>query len=894
MNNTQQKNNMQTWGAMAVFLLAAGNPAGASAGESAALTAAEWKTLSAGEIAEKLVSRLTLEEKVSLCHGNNTWTVKAIPRIGLTEDITLSDGPNGVRKELRHDGYASANRTDDASTALPRSIVLAAAWDRELAAKYGDVMGAEARERNKDILLGPGINMMRSPLTGRNFEYYGEDPFLVAALGVPVVRAMQVHDIAACAKVLTPNNQPQKCGPEETLADERVLREIYLPPIEAAVKEGGALAIMTAYDKFRGEPCSQSAHLLNQILKKEWGFRGVALSDWGGTQDTVAAALGGLDLEMGPTVKIKYFKQPLLDAVKSGQVPEAVVTDKARRMLYVMACIKKYGNGPRAAGSRNTPEHQAVARQAAEEGIVLLKNGAGVLPFNPAEIKNVLVLGENAIWPFCDGGGSSQVKPPYEIMPLEGIRRYFGDKARVAWAPLRLTNRFTDIPDEVLAEGPWKAEYFGNIILGGKPVPAKEWRPRINAKDSPLRKDIPEANFSVRWTAKIKAPETGAFVFAADHTGGLRMLLDGKSVIDDWQGGAQRTATAAVELEKGREYILVVESFQQTKNPFVRVRWQEPSLAPLSKDALLARVKAADAVILVAGNRINNGGRAPRLEDEQRGVESEAMNRPDMRLPEGQDEAISTVLAANTKAVVVNLSGAPVAMPWVKEAATILHAGFGGMEAGSALARVLFGDVNPSGKLPYTFPVRREDCPPQLVGDYTLFSEQGDVLVKRSAKTSEGKVDYTEGLFVGYRWFDEKKIEPLFPFGHGLSYTTFEIGAPELSARQIKPGGDLTVKVKVTNTGKRAGAEVVQLYVADPEASVPRPPKELKGFAKVFLQPGETRGVEMKLTTRDLSFWDTTANAWKAEPGTFRVLTGNSSRGKFQEAAFELKAPPAR
>ncbi len=855
--------------------------------DAAALTADERNNLPAEKVAATLVSRLTLEEKVSLCHGSNTWTVAAIPRIGLTEPLTLSDGPNGVRKQLILDGYGDAGRDDDHSTALPRTTVLAATWDRELAAEFGDVMGAEARERNKDVLLGPDVNLMRSPLTGRNFEYMGEDPCLAAEMGVPIIRSMQVYDIAACAKHYTPNNQRNKCSPEETRADERVLREIYLPPFEAAVKKGGVLTVMTAYDQFRGEPCSQSDHLINRILKKEWGFRGVALSDWGGLHTTIAGALGGLDLEMGPTAKIKHFKQPLLDAVKSGEVPEAVVTDKARRMIYLNACLKKIGGERRAAGSRNTPEHQAAARRIAEGGIVLLKNDAGVLPLNPAGIKKVLVLGENADLQFCDGGGSSQVKPPYEITPFEGIRRYFGDKADVTLMPLRLTNRFTEIPSDVLSGRKWQAEYFSNTKLEGEPVQAKDWHPRINSQDSRLRKDVPATGFSVRWTGKITAPETGLYVLGADHTGGLRVELDGKRLVDDWQDGENRFADAPMELEKDRVYSLVVESFQSARNPFIRVRWQEPSIAPPTKNELVSAVKAADAVIVFTGNQINRG-RAPKVEDEQRAIESEAMNRPNLQGPDGQDKAVATVLEVTPNAVVVNLSGAPVAMPWVERAPTILHAGFGGMEAGTALARVLFGDVNPSGKLPYTFPVRLEDCPPQLVGDYTLFSDSGDVLVKMPGK-NQGKVDYSEGLFVGYRWFDEKNIEPLFPFGHGLSYTTFDIGAPELSAAAIKPGEDLTVKVKVSNTGTRAGAEVVQLYVADPEASVVRSPRELKGFAKIFLQPGETREVEMKLVMRDLSFWDIESGGWNAEPGQFRVMVGNSSRAKFKEAVFVLK-----
>jgi beta-glucosidase len=673
---------------------------------------------------EDLLSRLTLEEKVSIIHADSKFTTPAIPRLGIPRRW-LSDGPHGVREDVGPDTWTPAGRTDDFSTAMPSGICLAATWNLDLGRTEGVAIGQEARARGKDIMLGPGVNIMRTPLCGRNFEYLGEDPFLTSRMAVGYIRGEQSQDISSCVKHFAANDQEYERGSINVEMDERTLREIYLPAFRAAVQEGGVWCVMGAYNQFRGQHCCENDYLLNKILKGEWGFQGLVMSDWGGTHNTREAALNGLDLEMGTeTNYADYFlAQSYLDGLKKGEYPMAGLDDKVRRNLRVMFATHVFDSG-RTTGSLNTAAHQIVARRVAEEGMVLLKNRNHALPLDVSQVKTIAVIGENAVRLQAHGGESSGLKAFYEITPLQGILDRVGRQVNV-----------------IYSEGYQKR--------GGADL-------------------------------------------------------------------AQRAVAAA---------------------------------------------KSANLVIYIGG--LNHDP----------GFDCEGTDRPDLKLPYGQDELISKIVAANPKTIVV-LEGTMVEMgPWLGKVPAVLQAWYPGMEGGHALAAVVFGDVNPSGKLPCTFPKRLADSPPTALGAYP---------------GTNGTVTYTEGLLVGYRWFDRKNIEPLFPFGFGLSYTTFKYSDLRLVPSQNADGTVVTAEFDLANTGSRAGAEVAQLYVHQDGPSLPRPVKELKGFKKVFLRPGEKQTVAIPLDRRAFAFYDPSKAGWVSEAGDFKIEIGGSSRDIHLQDAFHL------
>ncbi|MGD0743714.1 MAG: glycoside hydrolase family 3 C-terminal domain-containing protein [Verrucomicrobiota bacterium] len=678
---------------------------------------------------DDLLSRLTLEEKVSLVHGNSTFTTAAIPRLGIPVRW-MDDGPNGVREEVNPRGFQSAGRTDDFSTAMPVGICLAATWDPELGYREGEAIGQEARERGKDIIFGPGVNILRTPLCGRNFEYLGEDPFLAGRMAVGFIQGEQSQDISSCVKHFALNNQEYQRSRINVEVDERALHEIYLPAFKAAVREGKVWSVMAAYNQLRGQHCCENDYLLNKTLKDQWGFKGLVVSDFGGTHDTREAALNGLDLENGRT---GYFTQPYLDGLRTNAYPMAGLDDKVRRNLRVMIATHVFDPG-RTNGSLNTVAHQMVARRVAEEGLVLLKNENHALPLDTVNIKTLAIIGENAVRLHSAGGSSSGIKAFYEITPLQGI-----------------------------------------VSRAGKDV-----------------------------------------------------------------------------------NIVYSEGYQKNG---------ETNLA----DRAVAAAKSADAVIYIGG--LNH--------DE--GFDCEGADRKDMKLPYGQDELIQKIVVANPRTIVV-LEGTMVEMDaWLGRVPAVLQAWYPGMEGGNALAGVLFGDVNPSGKLPATFPKKLSDSPAHALGAYP---------------GTNGTEVYAEGLLVGYRWFDTKNIEPQYPFGFGLSYTTFEY-----SGLKLVPGETgVTVEFELKNTGAVAGAEVAQVYVhpekpaalryaqspkgaslaapyRHPEnAGVPRPEKELKGFQKVFLQAGQTQKVSIPLKRGAFAYYSPDQKSWVAEKGDYKIIVGGSSR----------------
>lgn len=694
---------------------------------------------------DDLLSKLTLEEKVSFCHANSIFATAGVPRLGIPE-LTMDDGPMGVREDVGNN-FANLNRTDDFATAFPTPIALAATWDPKMAHLTGKTIGAEAAYRGKNIMLAPAINIQRTPLNGRCFEYYGEDPYLSGILATQYILGQQSEGVASCVKHFAVNNQETLRASINVELDERTLREIYLPAFKMAVQKGGALAVMAAYNKVRGQYCAENDALLNKVLKTEWGFKGVVISDWGGVHTTDGAALGGLDIEMGTSSNYERFwlAAPFLEGLKSGKYPLSVVDEKARRHLYVMFKLKMFDAPPATRpGALNTPEHHIASRAVAEQSMVLIKNDQNLLPLEVTKTKTIAVIGANAIQKFAHTGFGAGVKSTYEITALEGITTYVGDRAKVT-------------------------------SLAGYVMPG-----------------------------------------ARGNRGRGR--------------GASQPASAPVA---------------------------DTTLL----DAAIAAAKSADVVIYVGG--LNHS----------RGYDDEGADKQDLKLPGGQDQLIAELIKANPKTVVVLETGSPVEMPWLGQASTVLQAWYGGMEAGNALARVLFGDVNPSGKLPCSFPRTLSDSPAHAMNAFP---------------GANGVVKYEEGLLVGYRWFDTKKIEPLLPFGYGLSYTKFEYS--NLKITPTTGNGPLaTVQFDITNTGTREGAEVAQLYVQDVQSTLPRPEKELKGFVKVSLKPGERQTLSVQLDQGALSYFDPERHGWLAEAGEFKILVSGHSRDVRLIGSYQLK-----
>ncbi len=704
------------------------------------------------ERVEDILPRLTLEEKLGLIHADAKFSTAGVPRLGIPK-MWMSDGPHGVREEISLDSWRPAGRTDDYVTWMPVSIALASTWSPELGVAYGGVIANEARQRNKHIMLGPGVNIQRTPLNGRTFEYLGEDPFLASRMAVGTIRGMQDGAVAACVKHLALNNQEVERGKVNVEVDERALREIYLAPFEAAVREAGVWSVMGAYNKFRGQYCCHNGYLLNTILKGEWGFRGLVMSDWGGTHSTGEAVRDGLDLEMGTRGPYSnyYLADPFRAGLQDGTYPVALLDDKVRRNLRVLLSTQALDQRP--AGSQNTRAHQAAARKVAEEGMVLLKNANAFLPLDLTKIKRIAVIGDNAVRLQAHGGQSSEIKAFYEITPLAGLLHYVDGRADI------------------------------DFSLG---VFAPQYR-RLEAFD----------------------------------------------------------VTGAAEQAEAPD------------------RQLDP--AELA-DRAVAAAKLADVVIFVAG--LNH----------ERHNDTESSDRLSLELPYGQPELLARVAAANPRTVVVLVAGSPVAMdPWLEKVPAVLQAWYGGMEGGHVIASILFGDVNPSGRLPCTFPRQLADNPAHASG------------LARHYPGENGTVHYDEGLFVGYRWNDAKAVEPLFPFGFGLSYTTFDLGGLKIAAGG-EAGALATVECEVTNTGARAGAEVVQLYVEPVNPAVVRPVRELKGFTKVQLQPGEKRTVRLTLNARAFSYYSPERKAWVADAGEYRIVVGRSSRDLPLRGSFRLEA----
>ncbi|MEJ2401529.1 MAG: glycoside hydrolase family 3 C-terminal domain-containing protein [Xanthomonadales bacterium] len=772
---------------------------------------------------ESLLAQLTLDEKISLLHADGKFVVNAIERLGIHE-LWMSDGPHGVRQEINRDDWDPAGWDNDVATYLPPTTMVAASWNRDMARLHGTVLGAEARHRNKDLILGPGVNLARLPINGRNFEYLGEDPY---------------NDVAATIKHYALNTQELNRRGVDSRPDERTLREVYLPMYEAAVKEAGVWAVMGAYNSYMGTNANQSRHLVMDILKGEWGFQGVLLTDWHVPINTYDAAMNGLDIEMGTDAPYNefHFADPLKAMVQEGRVPESVIDDKVRRILRLQLSIGMMDRY-RLQGQRNTPEHRAAALDIAREGVTLLKNDAGVLPLDASKTKKVLMIGPNVHREHAMGGGSSHIKALYEITPYQGVADRLGDGVEITTMRAR-GSTLSPIAGEYLASQHWTGTPTWEVDHYADAARSEHVAHSV-ISDSAFRVAEPGTPEHVTFRGVIAPLESGAHELKANATGAFQLEIDGETVLDFTAGEAE-TRTHAVDLEAGKTYEFAIH---YSGAEGFTLGWDAPSDLFTPEAQYLAAARTADTVIFVGGLS----------HDDDR----EAVDRRNLELPGGQDEVIAKLLEANPNTVILLLGGSPAEMPWIDRAQAVVWGWYGGQEGGRAYAEVLFGDVNPSGKLPMTFPVRLEDSAPIALDDY-----------------GPEVANYPEGVFIGYRWYEQQGITPLFPFGHGLSYTTFEYSDLEIATPDA---GDAVaiVAVTVTNTGKRAGAEAVQLYLGDVEASVERPAKELRGFAKVFLQPGESRRVEMPLSRRDLSFWDVENSGWKAEPGAFQVMLGAS------------------
>jgi beta-glucosidase len=709
------------------------------------------------ERVEDALSRMTTQEKIDIIHAQSKFSSRGVPRLGLP-DLWTDDGPHGVRPEVLWDEWDQAGWTNDSCVAFPALTCLAASWNPEVSYLYGKSVGEEARYRGKDVLLGPGVNIYRTPVNGRNFEYMGEDPYLASVMVVPYVQGLQDCGVAACVKHFALNNNELNRHTTNVIVDDRTLYEIYLPAFKAAVQKGKAWSIMGAYNYYKDEHLCHNQRMLNDILKKEWGFDGAVVSDWGGTHDTRQAITNGLDLEFGSwtdglangasnAYDNYYMARPYLELIRKGEVGTEELDDKARRVLRLM--IRTAMDYTKGDGEMCSEAHYDAARRIGDEGIVLLRNENRVLPIAKAQGKKILVVGENAIKMMTVGGGSSSLKVQHEISPLDGIR--------AAASSCGMTVDY--------ARG-----YVGDV------------------------------------------------------TGEYNGVVTGQN-LNDSRSAAELIAEA------------------------------------------VGKAREADYVIFVGG--LNKSA----------GQDCEDSDRAGLELPYAQDDVIRALAAANPNFVVVNVSGNAVAMPWVKDVPAIVQAWFLGSESGNSIADVLFGEVNPSGKLPFTFPVRLSDSPAHALGAYPG--------VKR-ADSDVWDLEYKEGILVGYRWHDTKKIKPLFAFGHGLSYTDFTFGKMTADRAETEDG-TVTFTVPVTNSGNVAGAEVVQLYITDNKCSVSRPAKELKGFAKVFLQPGETRDVKITIDRDALAFFDADRHEWVAEPGQFTASAGPASDNIKTTVKFKLK-----
>ena len=706
------------------------------------------------EMIESLIGQLTLEEKIDMIHGDGLFRTKGVERLGIPP-LTFSDGPMGVRNEFENDQWKPIGNTDDYVTYLPSNGALAATWNPTLSYETGKVLGREARGRGKDVILAPGINIKRSPLCGRNFEYISEDPHLIGEMAVPFIQGIQEEDTAACVKHFALNNQETERLWVDVKVSERALREIYLKAFKRCVEEGDSYSLMGAYNRYLGEHCCESKELLNHILREEWQYDGMIVSDWGAVHHTKEAAESALDIEMSVTNNFDEYcmANPLKEAIERGELSEELVDEKVRNILHLMGRLHMIDGKERKAGTYNTLEHHQKALEVARESVVLLKNQEGQLPLSRQDVKKVLVIGDNTNRVHSNGGGSAEIKALYEVSPLLGIKKILGGNAEVTY----VQGYFADDIDQEEQEQNWQADSLEN---GG---------------------------------------------------GSTRTIADPTKALVE-----KRERLRVEAVEKAKEF---------------------------------------DMIIFVGG--------------QNHAQDSEGHERPDMKLPYDQDRLIEELLEVNDNMIVVIVSGSPVEMPWIHRVKTLVWSWYAGMEGGTATAEVLFGLVNPSGRLPESFPITHMDCSAHCIGEFP------------GGKT----VSYKEGIFVGYRYYDTEQIPILFPFGYGLSYTEFSYDKVEIK----QEGEEIGVFVTVTNYGKIAGKETVQCYVGKNDSKVERPRKELKAFEKIELQGGETKTIRLSIKKEELAYYDEIEKSFLVEAGQYQLYVGKSVADICLEESFMIQ-----
>ena len=706
------------------------------------------------EMIESLIGQLTLEEKIDMIHGDGLFRTKGVERLGIPP-LTFSDGPMGVRNEFENDQWKPIGNTDDYVTYLPSNGALAATWNPTLSYETGKVLGREARGRGKDVILAPGINIKRSPLCGRNFEYISEDPHLIGEMAVPFIQGIQEEDTAACVKHFALNNQETERLWVNVKVSERALREIYLKAFKRCVEEGDSYSLMGAYNRYLGEHCCESKELLNHILREEWQYDGMIVSDWGAVHHTKEAAESALDIEMSVTNNFDEYcmANPLKEAIERGELSEELVDEKVRNILHLMGRLHMIDGKERKAGTYNTLEHHQKALEVARESVVLLKNQEGQLPLSRQDVKKVLVIGDNANRVHSNGGGSAEIKALYEVSPLLGIKKLLGGNTEVTY----VQGYFADDIDQEEQEQNWQADSLEN---GG---------------------------------------------------GSTRTIADPTKALVE-----KRERLRVEAVEKAKEF---------------------------------------DMIIFVGG--------------QNHAQDSEGHERPDMKLPYDQDRLIEELLEVNDNMIVVIVSGSPVEMPWIHRVKTLVWSWYAGMEGGTATAEVLFGLVNPSGRLPESFPITHMDCSAHCIGEFP------------GGKT----VSYKEGIFVGYRYYDTEQIPILFPFGYGLSYTEFSYDKVEIK----QEGEEIGVFVTVTNYGKIAGKETVQCYVGKNDSKVERPRKELKAFEKIELQGGETKTIRLSIKKEELAYYDEIEKSFLVEAGQYQLYVGKSVADICLEESFMIQ-----
>ncbi|HTY18708.1 MAG TPA: glycoside hydrolase family 3 C-terminal domain-containing protein [Myxococcota bacterium] len=801
-----------------------------------------------------LLAELTLDEKASLLAGCDLWSTPALPRLGIPA-LRMSDGPNGARgRELRG---------GPTSVCFPCGASLAASFDPALAERIGAALAEEAKSKGAHLLLAPTVNIQRTPIGGRDFECHSEDPHLAARMAVALVRGLQGAGVGACVKHFACNDTERERHTASSEVDERTLREIYLVPFEAAVREAGAWSVMAAYNRLGGTHCTEHERLLGEILRAEWGFDGLVVSDWFATRSTAASACAGMDLEMpGPP---RHYGPKLAEAVRGGRVPEAAVDESVRRLLHLMQRTGAFDTEPAGERAVDRPEHRALVREAAAAGCVLLRNEDRVLPFDAALLRSLAVIGPNAGVAVIQGGGSARVSPHYAVTPLEGIRARCGASIDVVFE--RGCSNHRGVPP-LAPPGGLEVELFDGAEPAGPPALVQHARAGDLLWLSPPPPLAVDRPFSARVRAHFTASVAGPHRLSLASAGRSRLRVDGREAIDNWTkqergsaffGFGSREVTADVELRAGQSVALEVD-FLRERPGLAGLRIG--CLAPEPPDAMeraVAAARDADAAVVVVG-----------LNEDW---ESEGHDREGLGLPGRQDELVSRVAAANPRTVVVVNAGSPVAMDWAEQVPAILQLWYPGQECGNALADVLFGDADPGGRLPLTIPRRLEDTP-----------------AFHHYPPRDGVMTYGEGLFVGHRGYDRDHIEPRFPFGHGLSYGRFELGALRLDRERVRAGESVGLSVELRNAGSRGGSEVVQVYVRELEPKRPRPERELRAFAKVQLDAGGRRTLHIALDPRAFAHWDVARRAWRAEPGDYEVAVGRSSRDLPLSARFRLEA----